>query len=231
MLNNTDKWQSYDGGIADEPFHEPHAGYTFCSIGALAFIKRLKLSNADEDGLLISPSEPERTVHWLVSRQTELTDPDAGLDSEFRSLRGTVPGNGDDSFAQPAVQDPRVSTAGSIFDLIVDGAGMNGRTNKVADTCYAWWAGATLHTMGRPNTYNQEGARRYLLGKTQHPVLGGFGKFPGDLPDLYHSYLALAALGLQEDGDVEEADGGMCISKEARGRLPDLWKSWQVDGR
>lgn len=45
-------------------------------------------------------------------------------------------------------------------------------------------------------------------------VAGGFGKMPGDLPDIYHAYLGLAALavinGHKEDGatigpDMEDA--------------------------
>jgi len=118
-----------------------------------------------------------------------------------------------------------------MFELLVDGAGMNGRTNKVADTCYAFWTTAPLHIMRQPNIYNHDAIRRYLLAKTQHPVLGGFGKFPGDLPDLYHSYLGLAALSLAGSDDIKELDGGLCMSKEARDRLPALWKSWQSNDR
>jgi len=48
--------------------------------------------------------------------------------------------------------------------------------------------------------------RRYLLDKTQHRI-GGFGKLPGDPPDIYHSYLGLAALALFGlDGDDEVSD-------------------------
>ena len=59
-----------------------------------------------------------------------------------------------------------------------------------------------------------EHTRRYLLEKTQHSIMGGFGKFPGDLPDIYHAYLGLAALSLingqKTDGpyigpDIEDA--------------------------
>ncbi|KAK3062407.1 geranylgeranyl transferase type-1 subunit beta, partial [Teratosphaeriaceae sp. CCFEE 6253] len=137
---------------------------------------------------------------------TELTDPDVGFDSEFSHAPGHADArppeaNGGTGAAQadgtvPAHQDPAQSTAVSIFDLLVDGAGMNGRINKVADTCYGFWAGASLHILQQPDLYDREAVRRYLLGKTQHPVLGGHGKFPGDLPDLLHSYLGLAALSL-----------------------------------
>ena len=55
----------------------------------------------------------------------------------------------------------------------------------------------------------------YMLEKSQHTMLGGFGKLPGDLPDIYHSYLGLSALtlidGHKKDGyyigpDVEDAE-------------------------
>ena len=106
---------------------------------------------------------------------------------------------------------------------------MNGRTNKVADTCYAFWVGASLHVMQCPTVYDHSAVRRYLLGKTQHPVLGGFGKFPGDLPDLLHAYLGLAALSLSGSGDVKELDASMCISKSASSKLPNLWRAWQLN--
>jgi len=171
----------------------------------------------------------------LIYRQTELTDPDAGVDSEFVKLQDMSDtrkkGDGMTSEAQvdgtvPAHQDPECSAGVTMFDLLVDGAGMNGRINKVADTCYGFWAGASLHVMQQPNLYHREAVRRYLLGKTQHPVLGGHGKFPGDLPDLLHSYLGLAALSLAGSDQVKEVDGGMCLSKEARSRLPAIWESF-----
>jgi geranylgeranyl transferase type-1 subunit beta len=85
-----------------------------------------------------------------------------------------------------------------------------------------------LHILGQSELYDRDAVRRYLLENTQHPVLGGFGKFPGDLPDLYHSYLGLAALSLAGGEGVKEVDAGMCVSREARGRLGNLWKEWGV---
>ncbi|KAI7533298.1 geranylgeranyl transferase-like protein type i beta subunit [Hortaea werneckii] len=231
--------ESFDGGIADEPFHEPQAGYTFCSLGALALIGRLNRPDSHDSGSPRAPVDPLRVLDWLVWRQTELTDPDAELDTDFHTS-GAAP---DHQHAEgkhitkgamspdglPAKQSPEKTVGGSIFDLLVDGAGMNGRTNKVADTCYAFWAGASLHILEAPSLCDQSAIRRYLLGKTQHGVLGGFGKFPGDLPDLYHSYLGLAALSLAGSDELKPLDGGMCLSKETRERLPAIWRSWQVE--
>ena len=181
-----------------------------------------------------APSNPQEVVRWLVSRQTDLLDPDGALDSEFI---GTVPKQRNQSRDQdqlkanddqPLHQSPDKSLFTPGFGFDEDCVGMNGRTNKVADTCYAWWAGASLHMLGCPNLYSHSAVQEYLLEKTQHPVLGGFGKFPGNLPDLYHSCLGLAALSLAGSSEVKEVDASMCISKEAQARLQKTWDSWEL---
>ena len=119
---------------------------------------------------------------------------------------------------------------GTTVDFASTCAGMNGRINKAADTCYAWWSGASLHILGQPNLYDRSAVQSYLLEITQHPVIGGFGKFPDDMPDLYHSYLGLAALSLTGSTEVKKVDAGMCISQDAKARLQGVWRAWGVDG-
>lgn len=111
--------------------------------------------------------------------------------------------------------------------------GLSGRPSKPADTCYAFWAGASLALLQAP-LHSTPSLRSYLLTQTQHPIMGGFSKFPGDRwADLYHSYLGLAALSLcssaeerQADG-VRELDAGMCVSWEVRGRLGGVWRGFE----
>lgn len=76
---------------------------------------------------------------------------------------------------------------------------------------------------------NTESARRWLLERTVHPQLGGFGKIAGDLPDVYHSYLGLATLSLFGEEELKPLDPGLCISKEAKGRLGAIWKRWGIE--
>lgn len=61
-------------------------------------------------------------------------------------------------------------------------------------------------------------SRRYLLEITQHRI-GGFGKIAGAPPDIYHSYLGLAALATMGDGDLKEFDVGLCCTKETAGKI------------
>lgn len=155
------------------------------------------------------------------------------LDSEFigasRNPNVSKPGPQQTGLSSALYQNPENSVINPALEIDEECAGMNGRTNKVADTCYAWWAGASLHLLGQPTLYDHKAVRHYLLEKTQHSVLGGFGKFPGDLPDLYHSCLGLAALSLAGSEDIKEIDPGMCVSKEARARLNILWQAWAVE--
>ncbi|EME80437.1 uncharacterized protein MYCFIDRAFT_32005, partial [Pseudocercospora fijiensis CIRAD86] len=207
--------ESYDGGIADQPFHEPHAGYEFCALGALNFVNRLQtpatasLDKSRHHG----PSDPNMTIRWLVERQTDMEEPEDEVDP--------------DPMAGELHQSPDKSIPTAPFGPEPQEAGMNGRMNKAADTCYAWWAGASFFMMDQPRLFNHIALKRYLLGKTQHPALGGFGKFPGDLPDLYHSCLGLAALGMIGVDGIKEVDPAMCISKTASARIPELWQRWK----
>lgn len=227
--------QSYDGGIADYPYHEPHAGYEYCSLGALNFLGRLATPKTASDETIRAPSDPRATVRWLIERQTDLEDLEEELEFKDETPEANEPASkkvkteiaADSPITDPVHQSPDRSTMITGFSLESPDAGMNGRTGKVADTCYAWWAGASFHLMGEPQLYCQSRLRRYLLEKTQHPALGGFGKFPGDLPDLYHSYLGLAALGLDGLQGVQDVDPALCISKRASAKLPALWAAWE----
>ncbi|KAG5979307.1 hypothetical protein E4U55_005311 [Claviceps digitariae] len=91
--------------------------------------------------------------------------------------------------------------------------GWNGRWNKKADTCYCWWVAGTLSMMNSSHAVNIAPSRAYLLGITQHRI-GGFSKYAGGHPDLYHSYLGLAALAVMGDEDLKDFDVGLCCSRE-----------------
>lgn len=61
-------------------------------------------------------------------------------------------------------------------------------------------------------------SRRYLLEITQHAI-GGFGKVAGAPPDVYHSYLGLAALATMGDEDLKEIDAGLCCTLETTRKI------------
>ncbi|KAL4621164.1 hypothetical protein ACB092_06G208600 [Castanea dentata] len=72
--------------------------------------------------------------------------------------------------------------------------GFQGRPNKDSDTCYAFWVGATLRILGGHKFIDEKELHRFLL--TCQSEYGGFSKFPGQFPDLYHSYYGITAFSL-----------------------------------
>ncbi|KAG5205294.1 Geranylgeranyl transferase beta subunit [Trichophyton interdigitale] len=110
-------------------------------------------------------------------------------------------------------------------------AGFNGRPNKIADTCYCFWVTGSLAMLDQLGLVDSQANRRYLLEKTQH-MIGGFGKTAGEPPDLLHSYLGLASLGLFGE-EIEEGEEGLdavdpmlCASRRVRRHLDSLpWKT------
>ena len=59
--------------------------------------------------------------------------------------------------------------------------GFQGRINKPTDTCYSFWVGGSLAILGSYDLVNFKYNRGYLM-ETQHPSLGGFGKWPDVYP-------------------------------------------------
>lgn len=95
--------------------------------------------------------------------------------------------------------------------------GFNGRCNKHADTCYTWWTVASMAILARhglvDDVYQEAAAnwgpsRRFLLEQTQHAI-GGFAKSPGGPPDVYHSFLGLAALATRGEPSLKAFDPAM----------------------
>nr|AAP50511.1 geranylgeranyltransferase type I beta subunit [Catharanthus roseus] len=82
-----------------------------------------------------------------------------------------------------------------------DDGGFQGRRNKPTDTCYAFWVGGVLKILGAHKYINDSGLRGFLLScQSQY---GGFSKFPGQLPDLYHTYYGFCAFSLLEEPDLK----------------------------
>lgn len=193
--------------------------------------------------------------------QTDLTDPDGSVDSEFSTEKppaeSAPPSKPESKYLKPVAsseddlhQSPDKSTMWSADAATTDAAeatepppaaadgpfaaGFAGRLNKIGDTCYAFWVGASFYLLQQPDLYAHGLLRSYLLKLTQHQIMGGFTKFPGDkYADLYHSYLGLAALSLastaeeRERDGIKELDAGMCVSKEVRQRLDGVWKGFE----
>ena len=72
--------------------------------------------------------------------------------------------------------------------------GMQGRPNKVEDTCYSYWIGGTLRLLGCDHLLDTEALTRFVL--SCQTDMGGFSKVQGVYPDLLHSFYSMAWLSL-----------------------------------
>jgi len=226
--------EAYDGGISEAPFHEAHAGFTHCAISALYFLNRLPIHSESSptsasagDGAIRGITNLPLTLHWLASRQTAILDEEDMYDSADNELE-TSRTQLDSSFVKLSslpLRPPETPQQHHWPSPIeARWAGMNGRCNKIADTCYAFWVSGALTVLDRFHIIDQTAMRRYLLDKTQH-IVGGFGKIPGEPPDLYHSYLGLATLALMGEPGVKSFHAPLCFSNDAKNRLESLgWR-------
>ncbi|XXG66252.1 hypothetical protein AAC387_Pa05g3774 [Persea americana] len=80
--------------------------------------------------------------------------------------------------------------------------GFQGRTNKASDTCYAFWVGGVLKTLGAQHFIDRDALREFLL--TCQSKYGGFSKVPKQLPDLYHSFYGFSAFSLLEEPGLKQ---------------------------
>ena len=138
--------QTYDGGIGETPFCESHAGLAYTAIGALTFLQRTP--NTVINPMILSPGtmEFESLAGWLVSRQTS----DLGEEDDEEEE--------EEEEGEPTTKDMTTSLETvSLTDKLdalppispqscesIECAGFCGRCNKIADTCYSFWAMATL---------------------------------------------------------------------------------------
>lgn len=127
------------------------AGYTYNGVGALKLLGKLpRHQNDPQSEGRMSAEFVENVTKWLVSRQTLMLDEEDELPMADEEPPEITPQLVPPAFhvqgAFPtSVADVNLSKASievSSHDL--RWGGFNGRCNKVADTCYAFWVGGTL---------------------------------------------------------------------------------------
>lgn len=146
-------------------------------------------------------------LHWLASRQFIYLEPPP-----------PPPGQDPDDDDEDYQVNFLLPTSLAPSDDSETYVGLNGRCNKCADTCYYWWVGGALASLGRGELIAREPARRFLLGKMQHRI-GGFAKNPGNPPDVYHACFGLAILGVMGEEGLNRVDSALAVPVETVRRV------------
>ncbi|KAK7970185.1 prenyltransferase and squalene oxidase [Apiospora saccharicola] len=225
MVQHIRKSQAYDGGFAESHMGESQAGYAYCAVAALSLLD-LTAADADNPNRYLQAGIPNTAamVRWLVSRQIVYTESD---ESDSDEEKEEEEDGKDDTPAVPTSEMATLNVTGTVL------GGFNGRPNKVADTCYAWWVAGALHVLSdalpEAASLDKVSGREFLLQKTQN-AYGGFGKDAGSPPDLFHSYLGLAALATMAGDETEKGlgqfDVRLCLGKEAASRVDRARQFW-----
>lgn len=221
--------ETYDGGISEAPFQEAHAGFASCAICSLYLLDRLPLSASQApDNRPRGLSNLPMTLKWLAARQTLTLDEEDAFDTLADETDSSATCH--DAHAFVKTNSYPSSTGRQAYDtqptshFELQWVGLNGRCNKIGDTCYAYWVCAPLKVLTHLDLVDPVPIRRWLLDRTQHAV-GGFGKLPGDPPDIYHSYLGLATLAMLGETSLQDVDAGLCMSNRAKAYLISLpWR-------
>ncbi|KAJ5894375.1 Terpenoid cyclases/protein prenyltransferase alpha-alpha toroid [Penicillium taxi] len=233
LISFIEACQNYDGGMAESPFRESHSGHTYCAVGSLELLRRLKVDTRSVKLLSPGTENFEALVGWLASRQTSELGEDDDEDEEDDEDEANGESRETARSAQDADSAPDAKSE-SIEDRIlalpesialsadsIPCAGFNGRCNKIADTCYSFWNGATLVMLDRYSVIDDVRNRRYLLEKVQH-LVGGFGKAVGDPPDLLHSYFGMVSLAFQGEVGLAPVDPGLVTTERVVQHLESL---------
>mmetsp|Transcript_59974 Transcript_59974/g.70075 ORF Transcript_59974/g.70075 Transcript_59974/m.70075 type:complete len:417 (+) Transcript_59974:192-1442(+) len=78
--------------------------------------------------------------------------------------------------------------------------GMQGRPNKLQDTCYSYWIGGSLLLLDSFDVLDHDALQSYVMS-CQNEQMGGFSKVHGAMPDVLHSFYSLCYLSIsQEEG-------------------------------
>lgn len=95
--------------------------------------------------------------------------------------------------------------------------GFNGRPNKIPDTCYSFWAGATLVLLGQFDLVVFKHTRSFTMSCQKK--IGGFGKHADAFPDVLHSYFSLCGLSFIGEPGFQKVHPGLGFAQRTHDRL------------
>jgi len=95
------------------------------------------------------------------------------------------------------------------------GTGFQGRINKVPDTCYSFWIGGALQTLGVHGLTHFPSIKGHSYSCQQK--CGGFSKWPETYPDILHSYFSLCGLALGGEEGLAKLDCAIGCTERVSG--------------
>ena len=128
------------------------AGSTYNGVTALSLLRKLPRDGPKSKAeKMMSVEFVDNLTRWLVSRQTLLLHEDEGLTIDEEDSSNSNPSFTPQTFhvigSSPAKAHADVASVPLSVEVSAEEilyVGVNGRCNKVADTCYTFWVGGSL---------------------------------------------------------------------------------------
>lgn len=128
------------------------AGLTYAGVSALSLLGRLpRKAIPSTAGRTISAELIDDLIRWLISRQTLMLQEDEDFNLADEDCSDPTPQKVPPKFhvasAHPAGAETVSPSEPSSIEISKEEmrwVGINGRCNKVADTCYTFWVGGSL---------------------------------------------------------------------------------------
>jgi len=97
--------------------------------------------------------------------------------------------------------------------------GFNGRPNKLQDTCYSFWVGASIRLLGHYDLVMEKHTRNFTLSCQRK--YGGFAKWPESAQpaDVLHTYFSLCGLAFTEEKGIAAVHPSVGFSVRAHDHL------------
>jgi len=194
LLKNLAKFQNKTtGGIKASPTEETDLRFTYCAL-AIHYILQGKRGDVASDFSV------EKAVDFVKNCQS------------YQGGFGQTPGleaHGGSTYCAVAslvMSGAEIPNEGKLMqwlmlrqERVVDrdlpSCGFNGRSNKIADSCYTFWVGSCLGMLEKSALIHTPYLQQFL-NDCQASMVGGFSKWRNeDTPDPMHSSLALLGSG------------------------------------
>eukprot|EP01103_Thecamoeba_quadrilineata_P017016 TRINITY_DN5880_c0_g1_i2.p1 TRINITY_DN5880_c0_g1~~TRINITY_DN5880_c0_g1_i2.p1 ORF type:complete len:242 (+),score=28.02 TRINITY_DN5880_c0_g1_i2:322-1047(+) len=98
-------------------------------------------------------------------------------------------------------------------------SGFQGRCNKDPDTCYSFWAGASLQLLGAEHLIDGDLSRQFTMG-CQKKKIGGFSKSAELPPDVLHTFYSLCGLSILGDESLLAIEPSLGITARTASMIP-----------
>lgn len=195
--------QNQDGSFRADEWGEIDTKYVYCGLAILSLLGHLDIIDVS------------KSVEWILSCQN--------FDGGFGCVPGCESHSGQilTSLGALSIADSLNRIQPTEYNALAlflserqdpKSGGLNSRPEKLPDTCYSWWTGASLAILNKKDWLDSQKLENFVLS-CQNAEHGGLSDRPGNAPDPFHTFFSCAGLSLFNRLDLPEMDPTYALPK------------------